>query len=365
MVYKIFESAMKIREFRDILGKKGAGFGLFYNSDSSKYNANMMYFSGYSGLGALAIPAKKEPFLIVPQMEFQRARKSSIRKVFPMEKKKFFESVYNLAKKNGLKPKGIAIDKSSVTLNAYKHLKKQFKKIRAIDISYDCMKLREIKTGKEIQLAKKSCSYADKIIQKLIRNLKDFKKESEAAAFLEYETKRNGLDTAFEPIVASGSNGSMPHHKPSNEKIRKGFCVIDFGVKYNGYCSDITRTVYVGNPSKKEKEIYSFLLRIQENSIQLVKNNTKCSELYDFASTSLGKYKKYFTHGLGHGVGIEIHEMPNLTLGSKDKITDGMIFTIEPGIYIPKKFGIRIEDTVLFSKRPVRLTSTSKDLLII
>lgn len=356
---------MKIKEFKDILIKKKADLGLFYNSDSSKCNANMLYFSGYSGLGALIIPAKNEQFLIVPKMEFRRARKCSVRKVFSMEKKRFFESIFNIAKKSGLKTKIVAIDKSAVTLNGYRHIKKQFRKSKAKDIAYECLKLRETKTSKEVQFTRKSCSYADKIIQKLINNFNDFRTESEAAAFLEYETKKNGLDIAFEPIVASGANGSMPHHKPANEKIRKGFCVIDFGVKYNGYCSDITRTVYFGNPSKKEKEIYSFLLRIQEEAILLAKSSKKCSELYDFVNAGLGKYRKYFTHGLGHGVGVEIHEMPNLTLGSKDKITENMIFTIEPGIYIPKKLGIRIEDTILYSKKPIRLTSTSKDLLII
>src|SRR3989338_10172435 len=119
MVYKIFESDMKIVEFKQILSKKKADFGLFYNTDSSRYNANMLYFSGYSGLGALVIAKDKPPFLIVPQMELQRARKSDIKKVLSMEKKKFFESIYNAVKGSKLKSKSIAIDKSAFTLNAY------------------------------------------------------------------------------------------------------------------------------------------------------------------------------------------------------------------------------------------------------
>ncbi len=157
----------------------------------------------------------------------------------------------------------------------------------------------------------------------------------------------------------------MPHHEPMNIKIKKGFCVIDFGVKYKGYCSDITRTIYVGKPSKKEQQIYNTLLNIQKNTINQIIQNKKCPELYNFVNESLGKYKKYFTHGLGHGVGVEIHEMPNLTLNSRDKIKNNMIFTIEPGIYFPRKFGIRIEDTILFKNRPIQLTKTSKDLIII
>ena len=356
---------MKISEFKSILGKNDAELAIFYSPDSSKVNPNLFYFSGYSGVGILVIPAKKEPFIIAPDMELQRAKKSIIKKVYNMEKKKFFESAYNIIKKNRLKIKNIAIDKNNFTLNSYKYFKKQFKRLKTKDVGLDCAKLREIKTENEIQLLKKSCFYADKIIQKAVKNFKSFKTESEAAAFLEYETKKLGLELSFSPIVASGSNGSMPHYEPSNIKIKKGFCVIDFGVKYRGYCSDITRTVYAGKPSNKEKDIYKMLLKIQNDAIAQIKENKKCSELYDFVNKSLGKYKNNFIHGLGHGVGVEIHEMPNLTMNSKDRIKNNMVFTIEPGIYFPKKFGIRIEDTVLFNNKPIVLTKTSKDLLIV
>lgn len=356
---------MRINELRQVLAEKRAGAALFYSSDSTKVNTNMFYFSGYKGLGALVIPKKQSPFLIVPEMEVQRAKKSMVKMVYSMEKKKFIESMYRIIKKKSIKARNIAIDKNNFTLNFYKHFKKQFKKTKTKDIAFECLKLREIKTEKEIQLLKKSCAYADKILQKAIKNFTHFKTESQAVAFLEYESKKLGLELSFNPIVASGSNGSMPHHEPSNSKIKNGFCVIDFGVKYKGYCSDITRTIYVGNPNKKEKEIYNLLLTIQKNVINQIKNNKKCSELYDFVVKSLGKYKNYFTHGLGHGVGVEIHEMPNLTLNSKDRIKNNMVFTIEPGIYLLKRFGIRIEDTILFKNKPIVLTRTSKDLLIV
>jgi len=356
---------MKINDLRLVLKKKKADAALFYSSDSTRLNPNMLYFSGYKGLGVLVITKKQSPFLIVPEMEVQRAKKSMVKKVYSMEKKRYIQSMYKIIRKKGIKARNIAIDKNNFTLNFYRHFKKQFKRIRSKDIYLDCLKLREIKTEKEIRMLKKSCAYADKILQKSIKNFKRFRTESEASAFLEYESKKLGLELSFNPIVASGSNGSMPHHEPSNVKIKKGFCVIDFGVKYRGYCSDITRTIYVGNPSEKEKEIYNMLLKIQNEAINQVKNNKKCSELYDFVVKSLGKYKNYFTHGLGHGVGVEIHEMPNLTLNSRDRIKNDMVFTIEPGVYLPKRFGIRIEDTILFKNKPIVLTRTSKDLLIV
>src|SRR3989344_1054037 len=356
---------MKIKEFQDMLEKKNLDAAVFYNSEFPRINPNMVYFSGYTGLGVLVVPRRKEPFLIAPEMEFQKAKKSMIRKVFSMQKKRFFESVSDIIKINGIKTKNIAIDRNNFTLNSFKYFRKSFRKSKFKDVAMNCIKLREIKSNKEIEYLKKSCGYADKIIQKTINNFKGFKTESEAAAFLEYETKKLGLELSFNPIVASGSNGSMPHHEPKNKRMKKGLCVIDFGVRYKGYCSDITRTICVGKPKKEEIEMYTLLLKIQNGAINKVKENKKCSELYDFVNKNLGKYKKYFTHGLRHGVGIEIHEMPNLSLNSKDRIQNNMVFTIEPGVYFPKKYGIRIEDTVLFKNKPIVLTKTSKDLLII
>ena len=117
---------MKIKEFREILKDKKADFAVFCNSDSSSYNANLFYFSGYKGLGALVIPQKKHPFLIVPEMEFQKARKSGIRKVYSMEKRRFFESIYKVIKENKIRIRNIAIDKNNFTLNSFKFFKKQF-----------------------------------------------------------------------------------------------------------------------------------------------------------------------------------------------------------------------------------------------
>ena len=228
----------------------------------------------------------------------------------------------------------------------------------------DCLRLRQIKTKKELQTIKKGFNYADKILKKAINDFKDFRTESNVSGFLEYETKKIGFDVSFPPIVASGSNASMPHHEPKNAKLKTGFCVIDFGIKYKGYCTDCTRTIYIGKPNNKEKEVYNFLLNAQKNIINNIKINDNCGKLYENGVKSLGKYSKCFIHGLGHGVGVEIHELPNLSLGSKDKIMENMVFTVEPGIYIKKKFGIRIEDTLLMKKKVSILTKVSKDLLI-
>ena len=354
---------MKINELKGILEKKKLDFALFYNPDSTKTSPNMFYFSGYNGIGSLIIPRKHVPFIIAPKMELQRAKQSGI-KAYSMEKKGFFESIYSIIKKNKIKSNKIAIDNNNFTLNQYKYFKKQFK-TKTKDISLDCLKLRQIKTNKEIEIIKKSCDYASSILKKTLNSFKEFNTESEASAFLGYEAKKYGLDIAFSPVVASGSNGSMPHYEPRNIKLKKGFCVIDFGVRYKGYCSDISRTIYLGNISKKERQMYNFLLNTQKNIINSIKINDNCGKVYENCIKSLRNYSKYFIHGLGHGVGIEIHELPNISLNSKDKIMENMVFTIEPGIYMPKKLGIRIEDTVLMKKKVNVFTKVTKDLLIV
>tara|TARA_Y100000310_G_C20693471_1_gene823892 strand:+ start:2248 stop:3315 length:1068 start_codon:yes stop_codon:yes gene_type:complete len=355
---------MKIKELKRILEIKKLDCVLLLNTNSLETNPNMFYFTRYPGIGALVIPKKQNPFLIVPEMEYERAKKSIISKVYKMNKKKFFESIETIIKKNKVKTNNIAIDGSNLTLNLYKNFKKHFKKIKAKDVSQECLRLRETKNQKEIQFLKKSCDYANNILKKAINNLKSFKTEPEMASFLEYETKKLGLDVSFPPIVASGINSSIPHHEPKS-KLKKGFCVIDFGVKYQGYCSDMTRTIYLGKPSKKEKDVYNFLLNIQKNTIQDIKLGDSCGKIYNNCVKSLKNYSEYFTHGLGHGVGAQIHELPNLNLNSKDNIQKNQVFTIEPGIYIPKKFGIRIEDTILMKPKPIILTKYPKDLLMV
>lgn len=349
---------------QDILEKKNLDFAFFHNLDSMKMNPNIAYFSGYNGSGALVIPKRKSPFLLAPKMECEKAKKSMVKKAYAIDKKRFFDYAKDIMKKNGLRGKNIAIDGINFNLNFYRQFKKEFKKSKAKDISLDCLKLRQIKTNKEIQIIRKAFSQGNKILNKVIHNFNEFKTESGVSSFLEYETKKLGFDVSFPPIVASGSNASMPHHEPKNVKLKNGFCVIDFGIKYKGYCTDCTRTIYIGKPDSKEKEIYDFLLNIQKNVISNIKINDNCGKIYENCVKSLGKYSKYFIHGLGHGVGVEIHELPNLTLNSKDKIMENMVFTIEPGIYLPKKFGIRIEDTVLMKNMPVALTKAPKDLLI-
>ena len=354
---------MKIKQLQNELKKKKIDFALFINLEFDRVEPNIAYFSDYYGAGALVVPKEKKSFLVVPLMEYERAKKSRIT-VLPKEKdKRISETISNAIKRRKIGKKRIAVDKSFLTVSTHNSLRKAFKKAKTHDISQLCAKLMATKTPEEIARIKKACKISDKVLGDCLGRFKNFKTENEAKSFLEHEARKNGCELAFPIIVASGRNSRMPHFAGEG-KIKNGFCVIDFGVKYKGYCSDTTRTIYIGKPTKKEQEMYAFMLNVQKKLIEKIKPGMKCSKLYDEAATLLGKNKRYFTHGLGHGLGIKVHELPNLTYKSKDILTDRMVFTIEPGIYLKSK-GIRIEDTILLDSKAEALTKIPKDLLVI
>ncbi len=354
----------KIREFQDILKKKKIDFFLAVNIDFDRFDYDMAYFSGYNGVGALIVPKNKKPFLIVSRMEKKRAQKGGIKVYSPPKSKRMFEFIAEKVKQNKIKTKRIGINKEELTLLLKDYLKKSFKKAKLADLRKELYGLREQKTQKEIEIIKKGCRISDDILRKCFREFKKFKTEAEVKAYLEYETKKLGCGMAFPTIVASGSNSSKAHHDTEDTKLKKGFCVIDFGIRYRNYCTDTTRTIYLGKPKNKEIQAYGLLLAVQERAINRIKLNQSCQKMFENVNKDLGEYAKYFNHGLGHGFGVKIHEFPNLTDKSKDKIKKNSIFTIEPGIYL-KDFGIRIEDDILVTDKVEVLTNIGKDLLII
>jgi len=350
---------MRIKELQSLLKTKKIDLALFFNTDFNYTNTDLTYFSQYNGVGILAI-TQKNKFLIVPRMELKKAREGKV-KVYKWKKDlRLFENVKAILKK---KPKKIAINKNIFSLNAHKEFKKVFKKVKTIDISKDLIQIRKIKTKEEIKIIKQGCKISDKILNKCLKNFKKFKTESDVKAFLEHEAKLHNCTLAFPTIVASGKNAVKPHHETKAQKLNKGFCVIDFGIKYKNYCTDTTRTIYIGKPKKQEIKLYNIVLNTQKNIIKNIKLNKPCKELYLEAKSQLKPYAKYFTHGLGHGFGIYIHELPNLTDKSKDIIQNNMVFTIEPGIYF-KNLGIRIEDDILIeNSKIITLTKVTKELI--
>lgn len=346
---------MRLAEFRDCLKREKIKCALFFNLDEGK-NPNFDYFAGYDGYGCLVVQQKGRPRLLVPQMEEEKARKTGNKVV--VYKKDFWK----IAARH-CKCKRIGIDYGNVTLAMHKAMKKNLKKARFVSISQICSEVRALKTKEEIRNLREACRITDLIMGKCMKSFRKFKTEKDVVDFLDRETRKNGCEFAFPPIVASGHASSIPHYVPKNVKLRKGFCVIDFGARYKGYHADMTRTVFIRELPEKEKKMYGLLLKIQKELIRELKPEQKCSDTYQNCIRKLGKYSKNFIHGLGHGVGLEIHELPSLKPMSNEAIEEEMVFTIEPGIYFKGRFGIRIEDTILMGKKPVILTKTPKHLL--
>ena len=353
---------MKLKGLKDVLKEKKIDLALFLNLSLEKRDPNISYFTQMDlEFACLAIPKKDRAFLITSYFEKERAKRyGRIKNAIAKKRGKLFEQVKERCKR----VKTIGINKDMVTLNEYKTLRKNFKKARFVDISKELRSLRATKTEEEVGIIRESAKIASSILEKAIKSIKKLKTELKVKEFLEIETKKNGCELSFPVIVATGANASLPHYSPQDVKLKKGFCVIDFGVKYKGYCSDITRTIYLGKPSKKEAEIYNFLLAVQKDAIKNIKLGGKCSDLFYLVKKNLKGYSKYFTHGLGHGIGAEIHENPNLMPMSREKFKEGMAFTVEPGIYIDNKFGIRIEDDVLIKKKGIEVLSKVKKELI-
>lgn len=356
---------MKLHQFQKQLQKQKIDVALFFDFQE-KITPNAFYFVQKEFSGCLVIPKNKKSFIVTSKMEAEKAKKTKLPVL------SFEHSLFEKVLKRISHAKTIGLDHGGMTVSFLDYLKKRIKKLTKKKYQYKniapiCQKLRLTKTKKELSYLKKACRTSDAILKKCFQQWKRFKTEKDVEDFLIQETRRYGCGLSFRPVIASGKGASQPHYTPQNKKLQKGFCVIDFGVKYYGYCSDTTRTIYLGTPSLKEKAIYQVLLKAQQQAIKNASiGKTKTfSELHVSCMKDLGAYSRYCIHSLGHGVGIEIHEAPSVSEKSKSKLQNGMVFTIEPGIYVENKFGMRIEDTcVMQHNKTVPLTRISKKLII-
>lgn len=213
----------------------------------------------------------------------------------------------------------------------------------------------------------KGCRLNDKIFSKIVRKARrgDFNTERDITHFIKSEIRRAGAGLAFPPIVAIGKNAVDWHHRPTNTMLASGgFCVIDFGARFNRYCSDMTRTIYFGKASAKEKSIYQKVWNANLLCTKKMEPGVEGREIYLYAKKILAGHTKYFGHGLGHGLKKIIHASPRLNKKRGHFLCVGDIVTIEPGVYIPHKLGIRIEDDVLVTKKGFRVLSHSTHKLV-
>ncbi len=263
--------------------------------------------------------------------------------------------------------KTLALHKESISLASAERLKRLWPKAKIVDVTECLSTLRQVKTAGEINRISRACQVTAHAFAALCKELpkRTLHTEQDAALFLEKYIRQQGCGVAFPTIAAMGKNAAIPHHATSLQKLHRGFLVLDFGAQYKSYCADMTRTIFLGTPTTEEKKIYTLLHTAQQNALAAIRQQKPFMALDRVARKTLGTYQKYFTHSLGHGIGLEVHEAPVFS-DKKQTVQKNIVFTVEPGMYLKGKFGLRIEDTVYYDGRKVIiLTKAPKELITI
>lgn len=330
--------------------------------------ANMHYICGFSPSEGRILITKDSAYHLVDSRYTEIAEKYSKTNGLTVIEisKRFSEHLAELVRDNNIS--SLIFENETISYSEYKLLKENLEDVSLIELGDKLMRERNRKEDEEIIYMKKANSIAEKSFMELLNHVKVGKTEKELASLFEYIMAQNGSEgISFDTILLTGSHTSMPHGVPSDRKIEKGdFVLFDFGATYQGYHSDMTRTVCVGSPTDEMAQAYQLVLDAQIAGIKALGAGVKCADVYQASYDVLAKkdMAKYFRHGLGHGVGLEIHEGFNASPRSRDTYEVGNVTSIEPGIYIPDKFGIRIEDVCYISPRGrENLSSVTKKLI--
>ena len=340
--------------------------------DEKKVNAviitkpsNLRYFSGFTGDSTFLIITRKKNILITDGRYIEQAKLEAPKFELIEQKEGLLKRVSEVLIEIGIL--SIGFEGNYLTVNELDKLKELAPKLKLTSITID--EIRQVKDETEIAKIEIACDIADKAFAEIVKFIRPGMREFEIAAELEHIMRRLGSQkAAFDTIVASGVRSALPHGIATDKIIRRGeFVTMDFGAIYKGYNSDITRTVFVGRADDKQRNLYNAVLNAQLLGLNTIKPNISGKETDAVVRSYLEQvgFAQYFTHGLGHGVGLEIHEEPRLSkLSTCEALKAGMIVTDEPGVYIANYGGVRIEDTVLVTDSGARaLTKSDKRLI--
>jgi Xaa-Pro aminopeptidase len=329
---------------------------------------NIRYLAGFTGSNALLVVTHKNTVLLTDFRYQEQAKKDAGSCKIIISSGSLFVALYE---KGILKTaKTIGFEGTNLVFNTVQQIKKLFKPIKFIPFDNFIEDIAVQKDESEIAATKKAIEISDKVFSEIVETVTPGMTELDVSAEISYRIKKLGAEKeSFKTIVASGVNSSMPHAEPTNKKLKNNEpLLIDFGATVHGYRSDMTRTLFLGNISPKFIEIYNIVLNAQNIAIEHVKSGISCSDLDGIARDYIANsgYGDFFKHSLGHGVGLKIHQKPVISAISKDVLKENMIITVEPGIYLPNRYGVRIEDNILVQKTGYKnLTKSPKDLIVL
>lgn len=354
-----------IKDLQQLLRDKGNDYCALIISPE-----NRKYFTGFSSSDGFLLVSPDRAVFITDGRYIEAAEKQ-ISTCEVMLLGKTYPQIATLLSE--MNCRHLLVESTRMTVSTYNSLKGVLKNTTvSTDTTLDTIinSLRSIKTTNEVESIIKAQRIAEDAFRHILKFIKVGVTEKEIALELDFYMLRNGGEgLSFETIAVSGKNSSMPHGVPSDKIIENGdFITMDFGTIINGYHSDMTRTVAMGFATDEMKNVYDAVLKAQNNCLDNIKSGVSCKDGNMFSRSVINDlgYGQYFTHSTGHGVGVEIHEFPNLSPASDSVLQVGNIVTVEPGIYIPEKFGVRIEDMALITENGCEnLTKAPKDLIIL
>lgn len=330
---------------------------------------NRFYFTGMrSSDGTLIVTRGGKSYFIIDSRYYEAAKKIAGKECEVLLQDKLYEQITKIMKRHEVRQ--AAVEDDYMTLAGFARLKRGLSCVRLMQeskLSKTASRLRAVKSGDELENIERAQRITDDAFEHICGYIRPGRTEREVAAeLLDYTFRHGSQGPSFDYIVVSGANSSMPHGVPTEKKIERGdFVTMDFGCLYGGYCSDMTRTVAVGEADEHMREVYDIVLRAQENALAAIKPGVACKSV-DAAARSVidqSGYKGCFGHGTGHSLGIEIHESPAFNTRDETALEPGMVLSVEPGIYLEGRFGVRIEDIMVVTPQGCKnLTRADKKL---
>ncbi len=323
------------------------------------------WLTGFSSSDGIVVFSKDEAALFLDGRYTEKAfSEKPDAKIYPCSKG-LLKSACEYIENRGFK--SLLVDSEKITLLTFETIKKFIPKVELKGVEGFFTEFISTKDEKEILFIKEAVKITDECFSNVLNYINKGKTESDISAEINYFFQKNGCENAFDTIVVSGVKSSMPHGTPSSVPLTENsFITMDFGAKYKGYCSDMTRTVVLGRADDHMKFIYETVLEANIRGINASKCGVLCGDVDKAARGYIEEkgFGEYFTHSTGHSLGVEIHEKPTISRNNSALLESGNIITVEPGIYIPKKYGVRIEDTVLIlNNETVVLSKSPKDLI--
>ena len=355
----------RLKRFQAWLAAQGDQYDAILISDRS----NIRYLSGFTGTFAYLVISRDRAFILTDSRYTMQARQQSVHfSLVKLERYTPPMSIAKLCEQQGWAV--LAFERKDLSFDLYDRLKSCFGRVNLIPVEGAVEQFRAVKDAEEIELIRTAEHIGDAAFAHVLEIIKPGMTEKEVAFELELAMRRQGASgLSFDTIVASGMRSALPHGVASDKKIENGDLVVfDFGCVHEGYCSDMTRSIGIGTLSEAQKDLYDLVLKAQTAALKAAHADVVGEKMQDLVQAIFDKagFGSYFGHGLGHSVGLDIHEEPRFSRNVKDKIPAGTVISVEPGLYVPGIGGVRIEDLIVL--KPLgyeNLSQSPKELLIV